>query len=112
MYKDSLPHTVIKSLAFHPKATDSILIGRSSGSSGLEAFPFRCVEQWQGYTQNIPNCMGERLTAAGTAPEFNRIPFSSISREFPEQETNKLYTSIRYELYTLKLGYEQVLIFY
>jgi len=63
-------------IAFHPKATVILLL------AGLLAFPIFSVpshsvrEQWSCSEKILPLARG-RVTAAGTAPDFHRIPFSS-----------------------------------
>jgi len=69
--------TYISHQLLFPKARMlKIIPGRSSDSLLFGAFPFRSTKQWRKYQKSI-----WRFTAAGTVPEFHRIPFSSVAQK-------------------------------
>ena len=60
--------------AFHPKALNLSEKGRSPGLPAFAAFPYAVAHSGYGEAKAL-NRGSVQLTVAGTAPDFNRIPF-------------------------------------
>ena len=52
----------------------------------LKAFPSGCAGQWQVFVKK--KLIGLGLTAAGTAPDFHRIPFLFLQNDVLQKTIN------------------------
>ncbi len=76
MARDTQPLTLQNagSTAFLPKAMNQTRDGRSSDSPGFGAFPSAEAESGLD-AKNCNSMSSSRITAAGTVPDFHRIPY-------------------------------------